>query len=144
MSLHNLFMVFFLDLQSECDVVETVIRIIFVICALIWCTLFCYFGDMASDRLSSIGFAAYSANWYDYPVEWQKFFILMILRTRKPAYFDGLNLINCNLEVLGKVKTEFTFVTKYFNLQLLRFTMYACIHLIFFNCSSVNRPARII
>lgn len=89
--------------QSEFDVVETVIRIIFVICALIWCSSFCYFGDMASNRLSSIGLAVYAANWYDYPVQLQRFIVLMISRSGKPAYFNAFDVINCSLEVFGKV-----------------------------------------
>lgn len=91
-------------LQSEFEVVERVIDIICVICALIWCSLFCYFANMASNRLTSIGFAAYSANWYNYPVEWQKFIVLIISRSQDSNVFNGLNLINCTMETFGTVR----------------------------------------
>lgn len=100
-------MVFLIYLQSEFDAVVFVIDIICVICALIWCSLFCYFANMASDRLFSISYGAFSANWYDYPVKWQKFIALMILHSQQPAYFNGLNFINCTLEVLGRVSAAF-------------------------------------
>lgn len=96
-------------MQSEFDTVVIAIDFICVICALIWCSLFCYFANMASDRLSSIGWAAYTADWHNYPVAWQKFIVLMILRSQKPVHFKGLNLINCTLEVFGKVSDAFMF-----------------------------------
>lgn len=94
---------FLFNFQSEFDAVLFVIDIVVVICALTWCLLFCYFGDMASNRLSSIGYSAFSADWYNYPVKWQKFLVLMIKRSQRPANFKGLQLITCTLEVFGKV-----------------------------------------
>lgn len=112
--------------QSEFDVVETVIRIISVICALIWCSSFCYFGDMASNRLSSIGLAVYAANWYDYPVQLQRFIVLMISRSGKPAYFNAFDVINCSLEVFGKVVFQLAIA-----IQFLAAYFDTCFYLIF-------------
>lgn len=96
--------------QSEFYLIVFVFDMLCVICALMWCSLFCYFANMASDRLSSIGNASYLANWYNYPMGWQKFIILIIARSQKPIYFDGLGFINCNLEVFGKVSDESNFL----------------------------------
>lgn len=96
------FTISMLYLQSAADGIVT--DVICVICALMWCTLFCYFGNLASDRLYSLGYASFSANWYDYPIKWQKFIVLMILRSQECAEFHGLGLISCTLEVLGKVR----------------------------------------
>lgn len=104
------FVCFLFNLQSEFDMVLFVIDIVCVICALIWCSLYCNFADMASERLSSIGDAAFSADWYNYPLKWQKYFILMIERSQKPVHFKGLNVINCTLEVFVKVKPCNTFL----------------------------------
>lgn len=68
-----------------------------------WCGFYCYFATMASDRLLSIGDAVIATDWYNYPVKWQKFVILIALRSGKPVYFKGLNVITCTLEVFGKV-----------------------------------------
>lgn len=84
--------------------VEHVIDVICVICALIWCGLYCYFANMATDRISSIGSAAYAANWYNCPVKWQKVMILIILRSQEPTHFNGLNMINCTMETFGMVR----------------------------------------
>lgn len=94
-----------LCLQSKTDGI--VIDLVCINCALMWCSLFCYFGSMASYRLPSIGYAVYSANWYDCPLEWQKSIVLVILRSQELAHFNGLNLIDCSLEVLGQVKNSF-------------------------------------
>lgn len=98
---HFLFVCFsIVCLQSGGDGI--VIDVICVICALMWCSLFCYFGDVASDRLFSIGYASFSSNWYDFPIGWQKSIVLIILRSQQRVQFNGLNLINCTVEVLGK------------------------------------------
>lgn len=93
---------------------------------------------MASNRLSSIGLAVYAANWYDYPVQLQRFIVLMISRSGKPAYFNAFDVINCSLEVFGKVVFQlaiaFQFIAACFKTLL-------CF--IFFICSFANRPAHI-
>lgn len=93
----------YMFLQSTFDFVLFFIDIVCIVCALLWCGFYCYFGNMASDRLSSLGDTAFATDWYNYPVEWQKFVILIALRSGKPVYFKGLNVITCTLEVFGKV-----------------------------------------
>lgn len=73
-------------------------------CALIWPTLMCFFATVVTNRIKSLGQTAYQSNWYDYPAELRKFIIFIVARSQEPAYFTGLNLIDCSLEVLGKVR----------------------------------------
>lgn len=91
------------NFQSDFILVVFFFDMLCAVCALMWCSLFCYFANMASDRLSSLGNTVFATNWYDYPVEWQKFVILMVERSQKPVYFKGLHLIKCTLEVFGTV-----------------------------------------
>lgn len=93
--------------QSEFDAVVFVIDVMCVFCALMWCLLYCYFGNMASDRLSSIGNVVFATDWYNYPVNWQQIIVLITLRSRVPVYFKGLNVITCTLDVFGKVSDAF-------------------------------------
>lgn len=73
-------------------------------CALFWAILICYFATQTSDRISSIGAIAYGADWFNYPAELQKYIILSIAYSQKPAKFHGFNLIGCTLETLAKVR----------------------------------------
>lgn len=73
------------------------------ISTLIWPSFMCHFATFATDRIASVGEAAYDLNWYDFPVEFQKFTILMIARSQKPAEFTGLNLIRCSMPIFASV-----------------------------------------
>lgn len=83
--------------------------VVCLICALIWASIFCYFANSTTDRVAAIGEAAYDLNWFDHPVEMQKYMILIIGRSQEPAHFSGLNLIRCTLEVFGKVNISCDF-----------------------------------
>lgn len=72
-------------------------------CSLIWPSLFCYYADVATTRLSSIAYYAYETTWNDYPLELQKYMILIIARSQEPVYYTGFNFVNCTLQALGKV-----------------------------------------
>lgn len=72
-------------------------------CTLVWLALFCYHANFASDRVACIGYNIYDWNWFEYPVELQKYTILVIAQSQEPVYFVGFNLIRCTMEVLGKV-----------------------------------------
>lgn len=95
--------VFFIHFHSEFDMVAFVFDVICVICYLIWSSLFCYHGNLAADRVSSVGSSAYNSNWFHLPVEMQKFMTLIIARSQNPVYFTGLGLIDCTMEVFEKV-----------------------------------------
>lgn len=123
-------------LQSEFDAVLFVIDVVCVICALMWCGLYCYFAGMASDRLSSIDYAAFATTWYNYPVKWQKFVILIALRSRIPVHFKGLNVITCTLEVFGKVWQMLLILVKFSNFN----SKFVLISIFSYRYS--NQPAR--
>lgn len=74
-----------------------------VFCALLWLVFFCRFATLAADRAAAIGDIAYDLNWFEYPVEMQKYVILIIGRTSKRDEFSGLGLIPCSMEMFGKV-----------------------------------------
>lgn len=72
--------------------------------ALLWPYLFSYFATFVTERVSFIGDTAYNTNWFDYPPELQKHFILFIARSQENVHFTGFNLIRCSLENFGQVK----------------------------------------
>lgn len=65
--------------------------------------MFCYFANIATEYIETIGDITYDSNWFNHPVEMQKYFIMIISRSHKPTHFTGLHLIPCSLEELGKV-----------------------------------------
>lgn len=73
------------------------------ICTLIWASIFCYFANWASDRVEENGDTVYDLNWRDYPVDMQKYVVLMLARSQERIEFNGLGLAKCTLESFGKV-----------------------------------------
>lgn len=71
--------------------------------SMFWPYLFCYYATYITNRISFIGFAAYDTNWFDYPLDLQKHMILILARSQENVHFHGFNLIECTLEVFGKV-----------------------------------------
>lgn len=83
-----------------------------LVCGLMWSFLFCNFGNLAIDHVSAIGDVAYSnLNWFEHPVEMQKYLILMVARSHECVHFTGLHLIECSIEVFGKVRQNFVIKT---------------------------------
>lgn len=74
-----------------------------IISALLWPYLFCHFADLTTNKIASIGDAAYNSNWYDFPVDLQKHMVLVVMRSRDKFYFTGLGLVRSTLEVFGEV-----------------------------------------
>lgn len=67
-----------------------------------WPSVFCYFGNFATDRFSEIGDTAYDLKWYNYPLKIQKYMVLIIARSQEPTYFTGLGVCHCSLEFFFK------------------------------------------
>lgn len=100
------FYYFVINIQSASNLADWGIvgyGIICIICASAWPFLFCYFATIATERIIAVGQTTFNLNWYDYPPELQKFIVLIVARSQKPAYFTGLGIVHCSLETLGKV-----------------------------------------
>lgn len=123
---------FLLEFQSDFEPATFIMDFLGILCSLMWPSIFCYFADWTTERISKMGDTVYGFNWFDQPVKMQKFMILMIARSQERIYFSGLGLVTCSLEAFGKVcisfnlnKTRFDIGTLYsyhffnFYLQLL-------------------------
>lgn len=55
--------------------------------------IFCYFGEMVTDRSLVVGNAAYSSLWYKYPLELQRFLQLTIFESHIQFHFSGLGIM---------------------------------------------------
>lgn len=57
---------------------------------------------MVTNRYSNLSDLMYE-NWYLYPSDLQKYFVLMILNAQTPVYLEGIS-IHCTRETFKKVK----------------------------------------
>lgn len=74
-----------------------------LMCSLLWPYLFCHYGTIITNELSSIGDILYTSNWYNYSAVYRHHITLIIVCSQKPIAFTGLGLITCSLESFGKV-----------------------------------------
>lgn len=56
-----------------------------------------YFGIKSTESFENMCDCVFNANWYDLPVELQKYFILMIMNIQKPIYYHGFGVSILNL-----------------------------------------------
>lgn len=89
--------------HSSFELVTFGFRVFCVLCGLSWAAFFCHFADSVTARIASIGHILYNLNWLDYPLDIQKSIICIILRSQEPAYFTGLGMLRCTLQVFGDV-----------------------------------------
>lgn len=73
-----------------------------IICILFY-FLYSYYGDVVNSECVSIGDIAYTALWYNYAIEHQKYVILIIARSQKPHYFNAFYMFPCSLANFAKV-----------------------------------------
>lgn len=106
------FVFFFLDkFKADFDAVALVFNIMCVICATYWQTFFCIYANMVTDKVADVGFSAYDAEWYAYPLKLQKYNLVMIARSQEEIHFSGLNFMYCTLEYFGKVSVTLNVIT---------------------------------
>lgn len=90
-------------LKGSFEMVPFMFLLVCIISFLIWPFLFCYFASMTTEHVANIGETVYNSNWFEYPIEFQKYVILIMARSQNPLYFNGLNLFGCTLHVFGRV-----------------------------------------
>lgn len=60
--------------------------------------VYCYFGNLVTIKLAEIADASYSMLWYKYPLQQQKYVILLLVRAQRPFYLTGYFRTSCTLE----------------------------------------------
>lgn len=62
-----------------------------------WPYFYCHFATMASENMSNIGDLIYTLNWYEFPLDIQKDFMLIMRQSQNNVYLTGFDLIGCTL-----------------------------------------------
>lgn len=110
-------------------------------CSLFWPFLHCYYASWITEEIDDTGATAYATHWFDLPIKMQRYVILMMIRTNESLNFTGLDIINCDMETLGKVE-EFvdTSVSQYqFHLQFAIFYLFIALEFIIFVLYDLSR-----
>lgn len=82
---------------------EFFFQVIVVFVSLLWIILHCSYADLTTDRMEKIAEKIYDSKWLELPVELQRVSVLVISRSQILFRFNGLNIVYCTLETLGKV-----------------------------------------
>ncbi|XP_055305885.1 odorant receptor 22c-like [Sitodiplosis mosellana] len=78
-------------------------NVLCIVSSVMWPYFFAHFATKITERVSSIGDVVYDSNWYDYPIEFRRYIVLIIARSHQEVNFTGFNLISCTLAGFGKI-----------------------------------------
>lgn len=67
---------------------------------------FCYFGKLATDSFGQMTNCLFECKWVEFPIDVQKYILLMIMNSQRPMYYHGLGIAVLNLETFSKVILE--------------------------------------
>lgn len=82
--------------------------------------LWCFFGKVANESFGEMANCLYECNWQDFPIELQKYIIMMIANCQRPLYYHGSRIAILNLETFLKVRIKaYTQKIFYFLKQIL-------------------------
>lgn len=63
------------------------------------CGLLCHFATKISIQAESIATCVTNLKWYNYPIKYQLYLKLILLRAQRPVAFHGFGIISCNMEI---------------------------------------------
>lgn len=101
-------------------------------CSTVLSNLFlcCYLGKMASNSYAQMAECLYDCNWYEIPLDLQKYFIIMVANSQVPPTYSGYGVAELNLSTFRKVGFKWNSVVhsllssndslQFFNIQILR------------------------
>lgn len=67
--------------------------------------LFCQLSENVTERLENIGDVFYGCSWYYLSAEQQQMFLLPIQRAEKKFRLNGLDIVDCSLEIFSRVNS---------------------------------------
>lgn len=74
--------------------------------------LYCYFGHLATDFYSQISVDLFASKWITFPLNLQKYFILMIGNSQQPLHYHGFGITFLDLNTYCSVRFFLTFFIK--------------------------------
>lgn len=65
--------------------------------------VYCYFGKVATESYQQMADCLYECNWWELPVNLQKYTLLMNMNMQRLLYYHGFEVAVLNLETFSKV-----------------------------------------
>lgn len=66
--------------------------------------LYCAVGSFVTNQFLRYADITYESIWYEFPIDLQKYLVLIIADAQRPKVFDGLGIIDLNLMTFIKVR----------------------------------------
>lgn len=70
--------------------------------------IFNYYGKIATESFEKMGECVFECDWYEFPFNFQKNFVLMIAITKKPLRYHGCGLMPLSLDTFRTVRNTQT------------------------------------
>lgn len=67
--------------------------------------VYCYFGQQVTSKFAEVHPVIYEMHWHEYPVDLQKYLILMLMRSQRTFSFKGY-MTTCSLATFKAVSTH--------------------------------------
>lgn len=64
----------------------------------------CFFGKMATESFENMNDCLFESNWTEYPIQLQKYFILMIGNSQREINYHGFGIAILNLNTFAQVR----------------------------------------
>lgn len=81
--------------------------------------LFCAVGSLTTVNYIRFADASFDSQWFRFPVDLQKYLLLIISSGQRPLLFRGLRIINLDLMAFTQVSCIFIFILKKHSLTFL-------------------------
>lgn len=75
--------------------------------------LFCYYGNKLSTKSFELLDTLYQSMWYEYPIKYQRYVIVMMVRMQRPLVLTGYNVVLCTLPTFTAVILCFQLIILY-------------------------------
>lgn len=66
--------------------------------------IYCYFGELATGSFEKMSDSLDDIDWYELPIELQRYFILMKANMQKPLHYHGFGVANLSLNTFITVR----------------------------------------
>lgn len=67
---------------------------------------YCYFGNKVTTKFTEVADAIYTTNWYEYPMQQQRYLIYVLIRSQRIFSFTGYFISSCSLGTYKSVNMD--------------------------------------
>lgn len=83
--------------------------VVCITCSLVFLLIHCFYANFVTQYLDSVSDKMNESNWHMYPVNLQKYLLVILARTQWELNFTGFGFFRCSVEIFGKVNQGLIF-----------------------------------